>query len=112
MVICVSDGVVALEGFRDYLAAPKKEKALPFPKIFVPTQGKSGMSDADRHELAVLLTSFLEIDRLGPFAVVAGSERNDGLAAVFRSLASVRRPMPMFPNIHAARKWLGTRSMT
>ena len=60
--------------------------------------------------LAALLTSFLEIDGLGPFAVVAGSKRNDGLTSVFRSLATVRRPMRLFPDIHAARKWLDGRS--
>ncbi len=110
MVVCVSEGVVTLDDFRAYLAALKREKALPFPKIFVATQGKSGMNDGDREKLAALLTSFLEIDGLGPFAVVAGSKRNDGLAEVFRSLATVRRPMRLFPDIHAARKWLSTRS--
>lgn len=110
MVICVSEGVVTLKDFQEYLAALKREKALPFPKIFVATQGRSGMSDGDRVKLAGLLTNFLEIDGLGPFAVVAGSERNDGLATVFRSLATVRRPMRLFPDIHAARKWLSTRS--
>lgn len=110
MVVCVSEGIVTLDDFREYLAALKREKALPFSKIFVATQGKSGMSDGDRVKLEALLTSFLEIDGLGPFAVVAGSRRNDGLAAVFRSLATVRRPMRLFPDIHAARKWLSTRS--
>lgn len=110
MVICVSDGVVTLKDFQEYLAALKREKALPFPKIFVATQGTSGMSDAERVKLAGLLSNFLEIDGLGPFAVVAGSKRNDGLAAVFKSLATVRRPMRLFPDIHAARKWLSTRT--
>ena len=112
MVVCVSEGVVTLEDFQAYLAALKREKALPFAKIFVATQGKSGMSDGDRAKLAGLLTNFLEIDGLGPFAVVAGSKRNDGLATVFRSLATVKRPMRLFPDIHAARKWLSTRSTT
>jgi hypothetical protein len=110
MVVCVSEGVVTLKDFQEYLAALKREKALPFAKIFVATQGTSGMSEGDRAKLAALLTSFLEIDGLGPFAVVAGSERNDGLASVFRSLATIKRPMRLFPDIHAARKWLSTRS--
>lgn len=112
MVVCVSEGVVTLGDFQEYLAALKTEKALPFPKIFVATQGKSGMGEGDRAKLAALLTNFLEIDGLGPFAVVAGSERNDGLAAVFMSLATVKRPMRIFPDIHTARKWLSTRPTT
>ena len=112
MVICVSEGVVTLKDFQEYLAALKREKALPFPKIFVATQGKSGMSDGDRSKLAVLLTEFLEMDGLGPFAVVAGSQRNDDMATVFKSLATVRRPMRLFPDIHAAREWLSARSTT
>lgn len=110
MVICVSEGIVTLKDFQVYLAALKKEKALPFPKIFIATDGRSGMSDEDRKKLAVLLTEFLEMDGLGPFAVVAGAKRNAGLAAIFKSLATIRRPMRLFPDIHAARKWLGTRS--
>ncbi len=112
MVICVSEGIVTLQDFQEYLAALKQEKALSFPKIFIATDGISGMSGEDRVELAALLTSFLEIDGLGPFAVVAGAERNDGLATIFKSLATVRRPMRLFPDIHAARKWLSTRSTT
>lgn len=110
MVICVSEGVVTLEDFRGYLAALREEKALSFPKIFVATHGQSGLADGKTQKLAALLTSFLEIDGLGPFAVVAGSQRNDGLAAVFQSLAAVKRPMRVFPDIHAARKWLDGRS--
>jgi hypothetical protein len=110
MVICVSEGIVTLEDFREYLAALQQEKALAFRKIFIATEGRSGMSDADRVELAALLTSYLGMEGLGPFAVVAGAERNDGLAAVFKSLATVKRPMRLFPDIHAARKWLSTRS--
>ena len=110
MVICVSEGIVTLEDFRKYLAALKQEKALAFPKIFIATDGTSGMSGEDGVELAALLTRFLEIDGLGPFAVVASAERNDGLATIFKSLATVRRPMRLFPDIHAARKWLSTRS--
>ena len=109
MVICVSEGVVTLKDFQEYLAALKKEKALPFRKIFVATHGRSGLAYGDRQKLAALLTSFLEIDGLGPFAVVAGSQGNEELAAVFMSLATVRRPMRLFPNIHAARKWLDAR---
>ena len=110
MVICVSEGIVTLQDFQEYLAALKQENALAFRKIFIATEGTSGMSSEDRVELAALLTRFLEIDGLGPFAVVAGAERNDGLATIFKSLATVRRPMRLFPDIHAARKWLSTRS--
>jgi hypothetical protein len=110
MVICVSEGVVTLEDFQNYLAALKEEKALAFPKIFIATAGRSGMSSDDRKQLTALLTSFLEMDGLGPFAVVAGSHRNGALAGVFKSLATVKRPMRLFTDIHAARKWLGTRS--
>ena len=110
MVICVSEGAVTLKDFQEYLAALKQEKGLPFPKIFVATHGQSGMGEGDRRKLVALLTSFLEIDGLGPFAVVAGSQRNYGLISVFRSLATVKRPMRLFPDIHAARKWLNTRS--
>jgi hypothetical protein len=110
MVICVSEGVVTLGDFQEYLAALKKENALPFRKIFIATEGRSGMSVDDRKKLAVLLTNFLETEGLGPFAVVAGVKRNSELAEVFKSLSTVRRPMRLFPDIHAARKWLGTRS--
>lgn len=110
MVICVSEGVVTLADFQEYLAALKKQKALPFRKIFIATEGRSGMSDDDRKKLAVLLTTFLETEGLGPFAVVAGVKRNNELVAVFKSLATVRRPMRLFPDIHVARKWLDTRS--
>jgi hypothetical protein len=110
MVICVSEGAVTLKDFQESLAALKKEKALAFPKIFVATQGQSGMGEGDRRKLVTLLTGFLEIDGLGPFAVVAGSQRNYGLTSVFRSLATVKRPMRLFADIHAARKWLDGRS--
>lgn len=66
----------------------------------------SGMSRDNLKQLTALLTSFLEMDGLGPFGVVAGSYRNGELAGGFKSFATVKRPMRLFADIHAARRWL------
>lgn len=110
MVICVSEGAVTLKDFQEYLAALKQEKGAALSQDIRCDPRPVRNGQGDRRKLVALLTSFLEIDGLGPFAVVAGSQRNYGLISVFRSLATVKRPMRLFPDIHAARKWLNTRS--
>ena len=110
LVICVSEGIVTLEDFRRCLADLEKAGALSYAKIFDATHGTSGLSDADRAALAALLGERHKASGLGPFAIVAGSDRNTGLAQLFRTLATVARPMRLFADIHAARKWLNTRS--
>jgi hypothetical protein len=106
MVVGVSQGVVTLKDIAGFLDAVVQAGAQPYPKLFDALDGASGLSDAD---LKVLSTRLFALPGpakpLGPFAVVARSDRSE-LARVLRPFALIKRPMRVFRDIHGARKWL------
>lgn len=110
MVLGFSEGVVTLRDIAEYLDAVVKARAQPYRKLFDATHGTSGLSDVDLKVLATRLHRVPVPTRLGPFAVVAGSDRND-LVRILRPFASIDRPMRLFKNIQSARKWLEDQPM-
>jgi hypothetical protein len=104
-VVGVSEGVVTLKDIREFLDAVVKAHPQPYAKIFDATHGTSGLSDADVKTLAVRLHASPRPSKLGPFAIVARSERSD-LATLLRPFASLDRPMRLFRDIHRARQRL------
>ena len=106
-VVGISEEVVTLNDIGGFLDAVVKAKARPYRKLFDATHGTSGLSDADLKALAARLHRAPAAPQapLGPFAVVAGSNRND-LVSILRPFSSLERPMRLFKNIQSARKWL------
>jgi hypothetical protein len=107
MVVGVSEGVVTLKDIGGFLDAVVRAGAQPYPKLFDATHGESALSEADLKILSArLFAPPGPAKPLGPFAVVARSDRSD-LARVLRPFSLIRRSMRVFRDIHSARKWLG-----
>lgn len=104
-VVGVSQGVVTLKDIGEFLDAVVKARAQPYAKLFDATHGTSGLSDADVKALTARLHAAPRPSKLGPFAIVARSDRSD-IAQVLKPFASLERPMRLFRDIHSARKWL------
>jgi hypothetical protein len=106
MVVGVSEGVVTLKDIAGFLDAVVEAGAQPYPKLFDAMDGVSGLSEADLKILSARLFAPPGPARpLGPFAVVARSDRSE-LALVLRPFSLIKRPMRVFRDIHSARKWL------
>ena len=105
MVLGVSHGVVSLADIGGFLDAIVKARAQRYRKLFDASEGTSGLSDADIMALAARLHAPPTPKPLGPFAVVARPQREE-LTRILRPFASLERPMRIFRDIHAARRWL------
>ena len=106
MIIGETEGEVTLKDLEGYFDAVTEARAVHYRKIFDSTNGTSVLSDDDVKILKARMTSFVEQGRVGPFAIVAGSQRNDRLTKICQTVASADRPMRVFRDIHSARLWL------
>lgn len=107
-IVGKTDGEVTLADLEGYLAAVVKARAVSYSKIFDATRGASALTPDDVNSFRTRITAFVERGqgRIGPFAVVAGQERDNRLANICRTVADANRPMKIFNDIHAARAWL------
>ena len=108
MIVGKTGGEVTLADLEGYFAAVVKAKALSYRKIFDATAGTSALTSEDVGAFRARMMAFVERGKgkIGPFAVVAGSERHNRLADICRTVADADRPMKIFTDIHAARAWL------
>ena len=106
MIIGETEGEVTLADLLGYFDSVTAARALHFRKIFDSTNGTSVLSDDDVAVLKTRMQAFVELGKVGPFAVVAGSQRHGRLAAICQTVASADRPMRVFRDIRSARLWL------
>ena len=106
LVIAVARDEVRLEDIENYLDGVVVAGAMPFRKIFDMTHATLMVGDADMMTLAARIRAYLKIDRLGPLAIIAVSERAYQQARLFEALAEGDRPVKIFRALHLAREWL------
>jgi len=105
LVIGVSDGVVTLKDIGDFIDKVVKEGAQPYRKIFDARRGTSGLGPDDLKALTHRLRTRPKAKPLGPFAVIAGSDR-DALVEILKPFAALKRPMRLFKDMPTARRWI------
>ena len=105
LVVGVSDGVIVLKDITDFIDRVLKERALPYRKLFDARRGTSGLSDADLKVLSNRMNPHPNPKGLGPFAIVARTDRSE-LGAVLRPFATIDRPMRIFKDMPSARRWI------
>jgi hypothetical protein len=106
-VIGKTEGDVTLADIEGYLDDVVKARAVSYRKIFDATSGTSALTVQDVETLRATLAEFTRKRRdVGPFAVVAGDERDGRLANICQIATTADRPMRVFPDIHSARRWL------
>jgi hypothetical protein len=56
--------------------------------------------------LSARIRAYPALAAFGPIAIVAATDVLDAHAQMFAALADVERPLHIFPDVSAARKWL------
>jgi hypothetical protein len=110
LVIAVARGEVRLPDIENYLDGVTVANALPYRKIFDTSNATLMLGDADMMLLGARIQAYLKIDRLGPLAIVAVTDRSYQQALLFETLAVGERPVKIFRELHAARQWLDATS--
>jgi len=106
LVIAVARDELRLEDVENYLDGVAIADALPYRKIFDTTHATMMLSDADMMALGARIRAYLKVDKLGPLAIVAVTERAYQQARLFEVLAEGDRPVKIFRELHLAREWL------
>lgn len=107
LVTAIAEGPVGVTDIEAYLDDIVVSDAMPYRKLFDALAGTSALSDDDMMALGARMRAYPKIDlKIGPLAVVAGSDTVYGLARLFGALADVDRPFKIFRDVETARKWL------
>lgn len=106
LVIAVARDELRLEDVENYLDGVAVADALPFRKIFDATHATPMLSDADMMAIGARIRAYMKVDKLGPLAIVAVTERSYQQARLFEALAEGDRPIKIFRELHHAREWL------
>jgi len=106
MLTAVCEGDVTLRDIEDYLDAVVVAGSMPYRKLFDGTRGESAMTDEEMMLLGARIRAYHTAGPMGPLAIVVTTEHTHGLARLFGALAAADRPIKIFRDAGAARRWL------
>ena len=106
LVIAVAKGELRLKDIEDYLDGVLAASALPYRKIFDTSGATLKLEEDDLMALGARIRAYIPLGPIGPLAIVAATERSHGQARMFTALADANRPIKIFRELHAARRWL------
>lgn len=106
LIVAVAEGTVTLQEIEQYLDGVITSNMLSYRKIFDVTQTEAPPPDEDMMILGARIRAYPAFGRFGALAIVAPSERTRWMARLYTQLADVDRPIKIFRNRQAARKWL------
>ena len=106
LVIAVAKDELRLKDIENYLDEILAAGALPYRKIFDTTGATLKLDEDDLMALGARIRAYIPLGPIGPLAIVATTERSYGQARMFTALADANRPIKIFRELHAARRWL------
>lgn len=106
LVIALAKGQLGFDEIDGYLAALAREEALGYRKIFDITHAPDSLTPETISALARRVRGLGERTTLGPLAIVAASDESYLQARQFAAEAVAHRPLTIFREMHAARRWL------
>lgn len=106
LVIAVAKGEVSVSDIERYFAAITADDAMSYAKIFEITHSPLALSDDNLKSLGQRVMFYARHGQIGPLAIVAASDESFAQAEVFAAAARVERPLRIFRELHAARRWL------
>src|SRR5512135_2767331 len=106
LVIAVAKDEVKAEDMEQYFAGVTSGDAMSYRKIFELGTTSMALSDDMLRGLGRRVVLFDQHGQVGPLAIVAGSDESFAQAQVFASSATADRPLQIFREMHAARRWL------
>jgi hypothetical protein len=106
MLTAVCQGDVTLRDIEAYLDAVVVADAMPFRKLFDGTHGDAAITDEEMMALGARIRAYHGAGKMGALAIVVVTEQTHGLARLFGALAAADRPIKIFRDLRAARRWL------
>ena len=109
LVVAVTKGDVSVADIEKYFAGVTADGAMAYAKIFEITHTPEALNDENLNTLGQRVVFYAQHGQVGPVAIVAASEESYQKASVFAAAAKVSRPLMIFRELHAARRWIDAR---
>jgi hypothetical protein len=106
LLTAVCQGDVTLRDLEEYLDAVVVAGSMPYRKLFDGSRGTSAISDEEMVLLGARIRAYHGDGPMGALAIVVTTEHTHGLARLFGALAAADRPIKIFRDGRAARRWL------
>ena len=106
LVIAVAKDDLNVADIEQYFAGVTAEGAMAYRKIFEVTETPTALNDENLKALGQRIMLYAQHGQVGPVAIVAGSDESYAKVQVFAEAARARRPLQIFRELHAARRWL------
>ena len=100
LVIAVAKEELHRADIENYLDDIARAHALGYRKIFDMTHATPVLSDDDMMLLGARIRAYIALDRLGPLAIVATTDKSHRQARMFATLAEADRPLKIFRELH------------
>src|ERR1044072_5129843 len=105
MLSAACEGDVTLRDLEEYLDAVVAAGSMPYRKLFDGTRGDSKLTEEEMMALGARIRAYHTAGPMGPLAIAVTTEHTHGLARLFGALAAADRPIKIFRDIRAARRW-------
>ena len=109
LVVAVTKGEVSVADIEQYFAGVTADGAMAYAKIFEITHTPEALNDENLNALGQRVVFYAQHGQVGPVAIVAASEESYRKASVFAAAAKIGRPLMIFRELHAARRWIDAR---
>ncbi len=106
MLTAYCEGKIGLRDIEAYLDAVVVADTMPYRKLFDASHADSAMTDEEMMALGARIRAYHGTGTLGALAIVVVTEHTHGLARLFGALAAADRPIKIFRDVRAARRWL------
>ena len=106
LVLAVAKDEVKVEDIEQYFAGVTAQGGMAYRKIFDVSSTPMALSDQNLQALGQRIMLYAQHGQVGPLAIVATSDESYGQALAFARAARARRPLQIFRELHAARRWL------
>jgi len=112
LVIAVAKDEVKVEDIEQYFTGVTAEGAMAYRKIFEIGATPMAMTEEGLKSLGQRVMLYAQHGQVGPVALVAGSDESFAQAQTFAAAANAKRPLQIFREMHAARRWLDEQDET
>jgi hypothetical protein len=106
LVVAVAKDEVKVEDIEQYFAGVTAQGGMAYRKIFEICTTSMAVSDQNLQALGQRIMLYAQHGQVGPLALVATSDESYAQASTFAQAAKARRPLQIFRELHAARRWL------
>jgi hypothetical protein len=111
LVVAVAKEPVTVADMEQYFAGVTADGGMAYAKIFEITHSPLAISEENLKALGQRVMFYAQHGQIGPLAIVAASDESYAQAQIFANAATVKRPLQIFRDLHAARQWLDEQAM-